>query len=134
VPLESWAVAGDVEGPLLGGCLSLLSSTIGTPYFPDLEGAILFWEDVDEPLYRLDRMLTHLRLSGSLAGIAGMAVGAAPAGDGGDSAAWPAVLRDAAGGRPAAWGVPSGHGTPNLTLPLGRPARLDAAGRHLVFP
>lgn len=77
-------------GPLLGGCLSLLTALIGTPYQPDLAGSVLFWEDVAEPLYRLDRMLTHLRLSDSLTGIRAMVVGhAEPA--------------DARGETPAAW-------------------------------
>jgi muramoyltetrapeptide carboxypeptidase len=135
VPLAGVAVDGEAEGPLLGGCLSLLTGTLGTAYAPDLDGALLFWEDVNEPLYKLDRMLTHLRLSGTLAGIAGMVVGTPPAGDGGDPGLWPQVLRDATEGRkPVAWGVPSGHGVPNLTLPLGRRARLDAASGRLLFP
>ncbi len=66
---------GEVRGTLLGGCLSLLVATLGTPFAPDLEAGIVFWEDVGEPPYRIDRMLTHLGLSGNLANIAGMIVG-----------------------------------------------------------
>ena len=66
---------GQASGPLLGGCLSLLCSIIGTPYFPDMEGAILFIEDVNEAPYRVDRMLTQLRLAGVLGRIKGLIYG-----------------------------------------------------------
>ena len=66
---------GVAEGPLAGGNLTLLQCLIGTPYFPDLDGAILFLEDVGEDLYRVDRMLAHLRLIGALDRLAGVVVG-----------------------------------------------------------
>ena len=59
----------------LGGNLCLLQCLVGTPHFPDLDGAILFLEDVGEDLYRVDRMLAHLRAAGVLARLAGVAVG-----------------------------------------------------------
>ena len=68
-------VPGKARGRLLGGNLCLMSHLCGTPYFPDLRGAILFLEDVEEAYYRIDRMLTQLWLSGSLAGVAGVAFG-----------------------------------------------------------
>jgi len=137
------------EGPLAGGCLSLLSATLGTPWAAETAGRLLFLEDVDEPLYRLDRMLTHLRLSGSLAAVQAMIFGHlgcldvqqldapqldAPQQD--DPSALPAPLRedyaDAVAG-PVAWGLPAGHQRPNHTLPLGLACRLDpAAGRLLM--
>lgn len=128
-----------VEGPLLGGCLSLLTAVLGTPFAPRLDGSILFLEDVGEPLYRLDRMLTHLRLSGSLDAIHAMVFGQigcldAPAQD---PAGCIRPLREAMGevSWPVAWGVAAGHRAPNLTLPLGLPARLDpAAGRLTLGP
>jgi len=64
-----------VEGPILGGCLSLLVSMLGTPFAVDLAGALLFVEDVDELPSRFDRMLTHLRLSGNLTRLKGLIVG-----------------------------------------------------------
>ncbi|HEV8630573.1 MAG TPA: LD-carboxypeptidase, partial [Thermoanaerobaculia bacterium] len=70
-----WLRAGAAEGPLLGGCLSLLAAVVGTPWAPRLDGALLFLEDVNEPLYRLDRMLTHLRLSGSLTTVRAIVAG-----------------------------------------------------------
>jgi muramoyltetrapeptide carboxypeptidase len=146
VPLAGWVRPGAASGPLLGGCLSLLVSTLGTPYAPDLTGALVFWEDVGEPLYRVDRMLTHLRLSGNLAAIQGMIVGhlgcvdaahvdaahvdadGAPGGNVG-TMEWAELAGEALAGFswPLARGLPSGHFAPNLTLPLGLPARLDPA-------
>ena len=130
-----------VAGPLLGGCLSLLAATIGTPFFPDLAGSVLFWEEINEPAYRVDRMLTHLRLSDTLTGIEAMIVGHLDGGDsangsanganGGESATdWPAVVGDSLSGLPwpLAWGLASGHRRPNATLPLGLTARLAAGG------
>ncbi len=135
------SVTGTVEGPLLGGCLTMLAATLGTPYAPDLEGALLFLEDVGEPLYRFDRMLTHLRLSGNLANLKAVIAGHLE-GEGGDPklAASPEVLldqlrREARGFPwPLAWGLPAGHDRPNLTLPLGLWARLDLFAGRLTIP
>lgn len=154
------AATEPVEGPLLGGCLSLLVSTLATPWAPDLEGALLFWEDVDEPLYRLDRMLTQYVLSNRLSKVRAMIVGHAdlpasdlpvtdaPAADtesgevedgrgagGGSGSRLLTWLREgpAAGlGCPVAWGLEAGHRAPNRTLPLGACARLEPQERRLV--
>ena len=66
---------GKTRGRLLGGNLSLISHLIGTPYMPSLKGAILFIEDIGEQVYRIDRMLTHLKLSGHLDDIRGFVMG-----------------------------------------------------------
>ncbi len=133
---------GAACGPLLGGCLTMLTATLGTPFAPDLEGAVLFLEDVGEPLYRFDRMLTQLRLSGNLTDLKAVIAGHL-AGEGGDpeSAASPEVLldqlrREAHGFPwPLAWGLEAGHDRPNLTLPMGLRARLDpVAGRLRIEP
>jgi muramoyltetrapeptide carboxypeptidase len=132
---------GGVQGVLLGGCLSLLVATLGTPFAPDLERALVFWEDLNEPPYRVDRMLTHLRLSGNLGNIAGMIVGhlgeyEGPGEDKGkDPLDWPAFLGGSLTGFswPLAFGLASGHLAPNLTLPLGLPARLDDGSGRLVL-
>jgi len=145
VPIRGWLrppVSGTVAGPLLGGCLSLLAGTLGTPYFPDLAGSVLFWEDVNEPPYKVDRMLTHLRLSDNLTKIEAMIVGHVNGGevsgskpDERSSAApdWPALVEDSLAGFawPLAWGLDSGHLAPNLTLPLGLAAALDGDGQLL---
>jgi muramoyltetrapeptide carboxypeptidase len=121
---------GSVEGPLAGGCLSLLASSLGTPNVAAFGGSILFLEDVDEPLYRLDRMLTQLRRSGSLAGVQAMVFGTsiAPA----NEREWLDLASDAAPGALLACGLSAGHVRPNFTLPLGRPCRLDTATRRLT--
>ena len=66
---------GKSRGPLVGGNLSLICHLVGTRYLPSLRDAILFVEDTGEPAYRLDRMLTHLRLSGHLEGLAALLAG-----------------------------------------------------------
>lgn len=67
--------AGPVRGPLFGGNLSLLSHLVGTPYWPELGGAVILIEDVGERPYAIDRYLTHLWLAGALTGLAGIVVG-----------------------------------------------------------
>jgi len=123
-----------VRGPLLGGCLSLLTSTLGTPFATDLSGAILFWEEVGEPLYRIDRMLTHLRLSGSLRAVRGAVIGSVRGVD--ESADSPSDvprrMAEHAPGVPVLWGVPAGHEAPNWTLPLGLPARIESESARLI--
>jgi muramoyltetrapeptide carboxypeptidase len=129
LPFQSWLRPPErtVRGPLLGGCLSLLSATAGTPYFPDLDGAVLVWEEINEPPYRVDRMLTHLRLSDNLTRIAGMIVGHLEGGTGASGADWPGVVSDSLSGLdfPVAWRIESGHLRPNWTLPLGLTARME---------
>ncbi|GLI03036.1 peptidase S66 [Phytohabitans aurantiacus] len=127
-------VPGAASGTLIGGNLSLLASSVGTPDMPDLTGAIVLLEDVDEAPYRVDRMLTHLRRAGALAGIAGVAVGQFTncADD------WPVsvveVLLDRLGdlGVPVLGGLPIGHGYGQLTVPVGVPATMDAAAGTLI--
>lgn len=135
-PVAGWLRPAAAQGPLVGGCLSLLTAVLGTPYAADLAGAVLLLEDVAEPAYRVDRMLTHLRLSANLDTIQAMVVGhlsvpddAEPAG-----AVPPWAAESLAGfSWPAAWGVSSGHGVPNRTLPLGLTARLAPAAGVVVL-
>ncbi len=122
---------GVAEGPLLGGNLSLLQCLIGTRFFPDFAGAILFLEDIGEALYRVDRMLAHLRSAGALGQLAGVIVGRftemkRETGDG--AFGFDEVLAQYFGGLgvPVAYGFPIGHIDNQWTLPLGVRARLDA--------
>jgi muramoyltetrapeptide carboxypeptidase len=137
---DGGAGGAGASGPLLGGCLSLLAATQGTPYAPDLTGSLVFWEDTGEPPYRIDRMLTHLRLSGSLRKIAGMVVGHISAGgENLDTSVppvdWPTLVGESLSGFPwpLAWGQESGHVAPNRTLPLGLSAGLSPDAARLVL-
>jgi muramoyltetrapeptide carboxypeptidase len=127
---------GVAEGPLVGGNLSLLQCLVGTPHFPEMDGAILFLEDVGEDLYRVDRMLAHLRMVGALDGLAGVAVGRftelkRSMSDG--ALGFDEVLATyfLPLGVPVAYGFPVGHIDDQWTLPLGVRARLDADAGEL---
>lgn len=128
---------GTVEGPLVGGNLSLLAATLGTPIALRSRGAILCLEEVGEPGYRVDRLLTQLRLAGVLQGIAGIAVGRFN-GTSPEAADLPSVneiLQDRLGDLqlPVAAGFPFGHVAENWTLPLGVRARFDADAGTLTL-
>ena len=132
LPLGRVSPAGrEARGVLLGGCLSLVSGVAGTAFATRMDDAILFLEDIAEPLYRIDRMLTQLYLSGSLPNIRAMVLGASILSSLDEEAV--ALVRDRAGEVTVAFGLAAGHTTPNLTLPLGATARIDAAGALLVI-
>ncbi|MEV1289293.1 LD-carboxypeptidase [Micromonospora sp. NPDC049679] len=133
----SVVLPGTATGPLIGGNLCLIVSSIGTPDMPDLTGAILLIEEVEEPPYKVDRMLTHLRRSGALRGVAGVAIGQFTR----CADEWPVDVTDvlteglADLGVPVLGGLPIGHGVGQLTVPLGVPATLDAtAGTLTITP
>jgi muramoyltetrapeptide carboxypeptidase len=136
-PVAGWQRPAAARGQLLGGCLSLLTAVLGTPFASDLSGAVLFLEEIDEPAYRLDRMLTHLRLSGNLDTIQAMIFGHLTLLGSPEVAATAAPrlmsesLQDFAW--PMVWGVASGHGIPNRTLPLGLQARLAPESDAVVL-
>jgi muramoyltetrapeptide carboxypeptidase len=125
-------VPGIARGRLLGGNLSMIAATLGTPYEIDAEGIVLFIEDINEPLYRIDRLLTHLRLAGKLSKLCGVLVGDIA---GVDEQALAALLRQTFEPLqiPVLAGWRSGHCDPNLTLPMGAMVRLDAGARELVL-
>lgn len=118
---------GRVKGPLLGGSLTLLAHLAGTPFAPQLAGAILFIEDVSEAPYRLDRSLTQLLLSGAFDRIAGIALGQFTRCDDAGVRGEEVVAEAAyALGVPAVLGIPAGHEDANFALPLGASATLVA--------
>jgi muramoyltetrapeptide carboxypeptidase len=128
---------GVATGPLIGGNLSIIVSSVGTPDFPDLRGAILLVEDVAEAPYKVDRMLTHLRRAGALDGVAGVAIGQFTDCADGWGVTVAEVLTERLGdlGVPVLGGLPIGHGLGQLTVPVGTPATLDAdAGVLTVAP
>ncbi len=119
-----------VEGRLIGGNLSLVAALLGTRWALQAEGAILFLEDIGEEPYKVDRMLAQLRLCGVLDAVAGFLIGSFS-----DAEAPDAVLADYLQvlGKPILAGWPSGHGRPNLPLPLGLSLQMDVAQRRLTL-
>lgn len=132
---------GTVEGRLLGGNLSMICANLGTPFMPSFKGKILFFEDVGEKPYRLDRSLTQLLNAGVLAQVAGVAVGvnkdcedpkAKRGGEYRQSCADVVKERLSRLGVPVVMGLPFGHVELNATIPVGVRARLDGGRGDLV--
>lgn len=130
---------GALEAEVAGGCLSLLSSSIGTPYAVDARGRILFLEDTGEPAYRIDRMLHQLWASGALEEVKAVVFGTAtsfgPRGYGEDVRHIEELLLDFAASMPVPVleGLTCGHTDPNLPLPLGPLARLEPERGEVSF-
>jgi len=122
---------GEAEGPLYGGCLSMLVQSLGTPYEMHPEGCILFVEDISVWPYQVDRMLMHLKLAGKFDKIRGLIFGdmAQCAQAGLPDYTVSMIARRLLGdlGIPVVVGLKSGHvEQENITLPLGRVAKLTA--------
>lgn len=134
-PVSTFSL-GRARGLLLGGNLSILSRLVGTPFLPSLSGAVLFFEDVGERPYRLDRLWTHLALAHAFDGVRGIAVGDLTGCEEKD-ADYRAL--DVVGelvrslGVPAVGGFRVGHGDVNEPLPLGAEVELDADRGSLTF-
>ena len=131
---------GRVTAPLVGGCLWLLLQTMGTPWEVDLDGCLLFFEDVDAPPWYVDGMLTQLGQAGKLERVAGVVVGEMHRCDWReDRPEWPRtksiedVLEEHLEplGVPVIFKLPLGHGKHLATLPLGVTCTLDADARTL---
>ncbi len=124
--------SGLARGPLLGGNLAVLTSLAGTPYMPNLDGAILLLEDVNEYVYRVDRMLSTLMLGGALARVAGVVLGGftncMPSEGSYGTLTLDEVFDDYFGalGVPVYRGAQFGHVKRKFTLPLGVMAEMDA--------
>jgi len=124
---------GEAEGTLFGGCLALTTSLTGTPYDFWIDDGIWFWEDVDEPPYRLDRMLTHLRLSGRMQRIRGVMIGALK--NCGGDAELLELFREFFGSYsiPVVRNLPFGHHGNNLLMPIGANVRLSTFDRAFTI-
>jgi muramoyltetrapeptide carboxypeptidase len=124
---------GQAEAAMMGGCLSLLVTSLGTPFEIDTGGKLLFLEDVGEKPYRIERMLTHLKMAGKLEHVAGVVLGdfinCEGEGPRDLKEIVTEIFRDA--NYPVVMGLPSGHGTENIALPFGVKMRLDAAAAEL---
>jgi muramoyltetrapeptide carboxypeptidase len=125
-------VPGKAEGRLIGGNLTVLAHLVGTPYLPDFTGKILFLEDVREGIYRVDRMLTHLKLAGLLSKIKGFIWGQCsdcePDSSGYGSLTLEEVLDDHIKPLkvPTYRGAMIGHIDKQFTVPEGALAEMDA--------
>jgi len=123
--------SGRGEGPLLGGCLTLLETTLATPWELETHGSVLVLEDRAMKPWQVDRALMHLKQAGKLRGLAGIILGEFPECDAPEGSE---TVKDVACrilsplGIPIAWGAPVGHTSrPMLTLPLGIRARLSTS-------
>jgi muramoyltetrapeptide carboxypeptidase len=124
-------VAGEAEGILLGGCLTMVEAGLATPWELETDGAILLLEDRGMKPYQVDRALMHLKQAGKLRGVRGIVLGEFPECDppSGSDITVLDVLRRVLGdlGVPIVWRAPVGHTSrPMLTIPLGVRARLRA--------
>ena len=129
---------GKARGRLVGGNLTILTSLLGTPYLPSFDGHILFVEDIGEGIYRIDRMLTQLRLAGVLGQIAGFVFGKCtrcnPESDYGSF-----TLAEVIDGHIQPLGIPAwqgamiGHIEDKYTLPLGVEAEIDAGAGTITL-
>lgn len=124
---------GRAEAVMMGGCLSLLVTSLGTPFEIDTAGKLLFLEDVGEHPYRVERMLTHLKMAGKLDDVAGVVLGDFTNCDGegprGLREVFAEIFRDTP--YPVVIGLQAGHGPENIALPFGVKMRLDGAAAEL---
>lgn len=127
---------GVAEGPVVGGNLSVIAALAGTGYLPDFDGHVVFFEEVSEDAYRLDRLLVQLELAGVLDAPAAVVFGqCARCSSGGSSWTAERTIREHLLQYPAPTllGAPIGHASPVYTLPIGLPARVDAEAGTLEY-
>jgi muramoyltetrapeptide carboxypeptidase len=131
--------AGRARGPIVGGNLTLISTTMGTPYEIDTKGKILFLEDTGEAPYRVDRMLVQLKLAGKLSDAAGIVWGTctdcAPSNSSFEvNLSMSDLLDEILGdlGKPVLAGLVFGHTKEKVTLPMGVACELDAGEKRVV--
>jgi muramoyltetrapeptide carboxypeptidase len=136
-PLQGRGVVrGRAEGPLLGGSLTLVADSLGTPWEIDTRGAILCLEEIGEKPYAIDRQLSHLHAAGKLEAAAGFAIGHL-VGCTDPKRARPTalqVVREILGAlrKPLVTGLRFGHVSPNLPWPVGVRGRLDGGKGELA--
>ena len=124
---------GRASGPIAGGNLTTLCHLVGTPFAPSYNGKIVFFEDKGEAAYRIDRMLSQMKLAGCFEGLAGLVLGSFE-----DCGEFDEICRIIAemfkdAGIPVLAGFDIGHGRTNITIPLGIEATLDADRQRLTF-
>lgn len=124
--------SGKAQGKLIGGNLTILASLVGTSYFPDTKGAILFVEDVGENIYRIDRLMTQLKLAGifnQLSGfIFGQCINCLPSTEYGSLTLEEVIFEHIKPLKIPAWfGAQIGHLESMLTFPIGIEVEIDAS-------
>ena len=129
---------GKARGRLVGGNLTVLTALVGSPYVPSFDGAILFLEDVQEDIYRVDRMMTQLRLAGLLGRVRGFVFGSCSRcgpGEGYGSLTLEEVLDEHVRplGIPAYEGAMIGHQARQFTVPIGVEVGMDAAAGTIAM-
>ncbi len=122
---------GTVKGPVIGGNLTCLAHLVGTPFLPDMSGALLLIEDCKEALYRLDRIINHLKLAGILSGLGGILLGEFT--NCAENSAICDMVMDHVSiyDFPVVHSLPFGHGRRNDLIPFGAPFLLDSHERVL---
>lgn len=138
IPMKAETLkAGQAEGTLLGGCMTLVETTLGTPWELDTRGTILLLEDRGMKPWQVDRALMHLKQAGKLDGVRGMVLGEFPECE--PAVAGSPSVRDVCMrilgslGVPVIFGAPVGHtARAMLTIPLGIKARLMARGAGVL--
>jgi len=124
---------GYAEAEMVGGCLSIVVTTLGTPYEIETAGKILFLEDIGERPYRVERMLTHLKMAGKLEKIAGAVFGGFTGCEGEGEREIGEIFQEffRAAPYPVIAGLNAGHGEENLLLPFGVRMALDGKAGNL---
>jgi len=128
---EIWK-KGRAAGPLLGGCLSMVSHQLGTPYSPDYTGAVLLLEDVGEEPYKIDRYLAHLKQAGVFGKISALILGNFLECEDENPARNMVSIHDVLAEYfsdspfPVVYDFPYGHGMKKITMPIGARVELDA--------
>ncbi|WP_084497322.1 S66 peptidase family protein [Nocardia amamiensis] len=140
VPGPGWRIprgaGASFSGPVAGGHLGTIRALIGTPWMPDLTGAVLILEEVFVPWVQVDAALTHLRLAGVFDAIAGLLVAVpvdSPREDAPDASYDDLILRCVGGGFPVVTGAEFGHTPTKFALPLGLDVQLDLTGPRPVL-
>jgi muramoyltetrapeptide carboxypeptidase len=132
----------DVSAPLVGGNLASLVSLLGTCYDFSWDNKIIFLEDINEPPYKIDRMLTQLKLAGKFENVTGLILGDFSNSTGQNEiekiryreSVWDRVLELSPNNSMPIWGnFPSGHCPRNLTFPLGAVAEMNRRKSSLIF-
>lgn len=124
---------GYTEAPMAGGCLSIVVTTLGTPYEINTTGKILFLEDIGERPYRIERMLTHLKMAGKFEEIAGLVFGSFTDCEGEGERGFREIIQElfCDAPYPVIAGLEAGHGNENLLLPFGVKMALDGKAGSL---